>query len=63
VTLYDSQGKVVKTEQWKDDGHGTGTRCAAGIASDQSGRYFVSVELIEGPSDLPCDFTLIYAYK
>lgn len=63
VTLYDSLGKALKTEQWKDDGHGTGPRCAAGIASDQSGRYFVSVELVESPTDLPAEFTLIYAYK
>ena len=63
VTLYDSQGKALKTEQWKDDGHGAGTRCAVGVAPDQSGKYFVSVELTAALTDLPREFSLIYAYK
>jgi hypothetical protein len=63
VTLYESQGKALKTEQWKDDGHGVGTRCAVGVAPDQSGKYFVSVELTDPLTDLPREFSLIYAYK
>ena len=63
VTLYDAQGKPLKTEQWKDDAQGAGARAAAGVAPDQSGKYFVSVELIESPSDRQSDFSLVYAYK
>jgi hypothetical protein len=63
VTLYDAQGKALKTEQWKDESHGIGSRCAVGVAPDQSGKYFASVELIETSGDLPAEFSLIYAYK
>ena len=63
VTLYDSQGKALKTEQWKDERPGVGSRCAVGVAPEQSGKYFVSVELVETSSDLPAEFSLIYAYK
>lgn len=63
VTLYDAQGKALKTEQWKDEGREIGSRCAVGVAPDQSGKYFASVELIETSGDLPAEFSLIYAYK
>ena len=66
VTLYDAQGKALKTEQWKDErdeSKSIGGRCAAGVAPDQSGKYFVSVELVDNPSDQPAEFSLIYAYK
>jgi|GEM_PF-475074 len=63
VTLYDAQGKALKTEQWKDESRGIGSRYAVGVAPDQSGKYFASVELIETSGDLPAEFSLIYAYK
>ena len=66
VTLYDAQGKALKTEQWKDEGDESksiGGSSAAGVAPDQSGKYFVSVELVDTPTDLPAEFSLIYAYK
>jgi hypothetical protein len=63
VTLYDDAGKPVKTEQWKDAAQGGGARCAAGVASLKSGRYFVGVELMDNPGGLPVEFSLVYAYK
>jgi len=63
VTLYDAQGKALKTEQWKEESRAIGSRYAVGVAPDQSGKYFASVELLETSGDLPAEFSLIYAYK
>lgn len=66
VTVYDSAGKRMKGEQWKEDAFGaakSGVRAAAGVAPERSGTYFVAVELLEQPDGSPADFTLVYAYK
>ena len=66
VTVYDSTGKRMKGEQWKEDASGaakSGARAAAGVAPERSGTYFVAVELLEQPDGSPADFTLVYAYK
>jgi hypothetical protein len=63
VTIYDSSGHPVKSEQWQDTGEHGGSRAAAGIAPDTSGNYFVSVELLENPSDQQLDCSLVSAYK
>jgi hypothetical protein len=63
ITIYDSTGKPLKSEQWKDGAQGVGARCAAGIAPVKSGRYFVGIELMENPGGLPVEFSLVYAYK
>jgi hypothetical protein len=63
ITIYDSTGKPLKSEQWKDAAQGAGARYAAGVAPLKSGRYFVGVELMENPGGLPVEFSLVYAYK
>lgn len=66
VTVYDSSGKRMKGEQWKEDASGTsksGARAAAGVAPERSGTYFVAVELLEQTDGSPADFSLVYAYK
>jgi len=59
VTLFDSQGKQVKTEQWSDSGAKLGTRTAAGIAPERSGGYFVRIE----SQDTQAETCLVYRYK
>jgi len=63
ITVYDAEGKSLKTEQWKDGAQGAGARCAAGVAPLKSGRYFVGIELMENPGGLPIEFSIVYAYK
>jgi hypothetical protein len=61
VTVYDAEGKVVKGEQWQDpEGRG---RSAAGVAPEQSGQYFVGVEVMEAPVGAAPDTCLVVAYK
>ena len=63
LTVYDSGGKPIRTEQWKDGAQGSGSRCAAGVASVKSGRYFIGMEMTENPTRMPVDFSVVYAYK
>jgi len=63
VTLYDSSGHPMHSEQWQDSGEHGGSRAAAGIAPGESGNYFVGVDLPETPSDQPLDCSLVSAYK
>ena len=55
VSLYDETGKQVPTET-----HDAGERAAAGFSPVNSGQYFVSVDVTEGPEG---SFCLIYSYK
>ena len=67
VTLYDSSGKRMKGEQWKDEIKEGDlkpfARSAAGVAPEKSGTYFVAIELLESPDGSPSEFSLVYAYK
>ena len=63
VTLYNSLGYPVKSEQWQDSGEHGGSRAAIGFAPESSGSYFIGVELLEVPSNLPLDCSLVCAYK
>lgn len=55
VNVYDETGKLLTTDHY--DG---GDRAAAGFSPNDSGQYFVSVDLVEGGSS---SFCLIYSYK
>jgi hypothetical protein len=55
VNVYDETGKQVVTET-----HNTGDKAAAGFAPENSGQYFVSVDLVEGQEG---SFCLVYSYK
>jgi hypothetical protein len=55
VSVYDETGKQVPTET-----HDAGEKAAAGFSPANSGQYFVSVDLLEGPEG---SFCLIYSYK
>jgi hypothetical protein len=55
VSVYDETGKLVST-----DTHDAGDKAAAGFAPANSGQYFVSVDLLEGPEG---SFCLVYSYK
>ena len=63
VTLYDKLGKPLKTQQWQELGEHGGSRAAAGISTERSGSYFVGVEILDAPGDLPLDCSLVIAYK
>ena len=55
VSLYDETGKQVPTET-----HDAGEKAAAGFSPVNSGQYFVSIDVTEGPEG---SFCLIYSYK
>jgi hypothetical protein len=55
VNVYDETGRLLKTEHYEG-----GDRAAAGFSPNDSGQYFVSVDLVEGGSSIFC---LIYSYK
>jgi hypothetical protein len=55
VHVYDETGRLLKTEHYEG-----GDRAAAGFSPNDSGQYFVSVDLVEGGSS---SFCLIYSYK
>lgn len=63
VTLYDRLGTPLKTMQWQEVGEHGSSRAAAGIVAEKSGRYFVGVEILDAPTDLPLDCSLVIAYK
>ena len=55
VNVYDESGKLLRTDHY--DG---GDRAAAGFSPNDSGQYFVSVDLVDGAAS---SFCLIYSYK
>src|SRR5213079_915136 len=55
VNVYDETGRLLTTEHYEG-----GDRAAAGFSPNDSGQYFVSVDLVEGGSS---SFCLIYSYK
>jgi hypothetical protein len=55
VNIYDETGKQVPTET-----HSAGEKAAAGFSPENSGQYFVSVDLLEGQEG---SFCLVYSYK
>jgi len=55
VSVYDETGKQVST-----DSYDNGEKAAAGFAPQNSGQYFVSVDLLEGEQSTFC---LVYSYK
>jgi hypothetical protein len=55
VNVYDETGRLLKTEHYEG-----GDRAAAGFSPNDSGQYFVSVDLVEGGLSIFC---LIYSYK
>ena len=55
VSVYDETGKQVKTE-----GYNNGEKAAAGFSPENSGQYFVSIDLVEGEEG---SFCLVYSYK
>jgi hypothetical protein len=55
VSVYDETGNQVPT-----DTHNGGDKAAAGFSPANSGQYFVSVDLLEGPEG---SFCLVYSYK
>jgi len=55
VNIYDETGRLLITEHYEG-----GDRAAAGFSPNDSGQYFVSVDLVEGGSS---SFCLIYSYK
>jgi hypothetical protein len=55
ITVYDESGKPVKTDPFQDT-----SVAAAGFSPDNSGIYFVKVEIIEGGA---AEFCLVYSYK
>jgi len=55
VTIYDETGKPVKTDEYQDT-----SVAAAGFSPDNSGTFYVEVEIVEGAA---ADFCLVYSYK
>jgi hypothetical protein len=55
VSVYDETGKQVTT-----DNYDNGEKAAAGFAPQNSGQYFVAVDLAEGDAS---SFCLVYSYK
>lgn len=55
VSVYDESGKQMTTENYSN-----GDKAAAGFAPENSGQYFVAVDLAEGQEG---SFCLVYSYK
>ena len=55
VTVYDETGKLVKSDPFQDT-----SVAAAGFSPDNSGIFFLKVEIVEGAA---ADFCLVYSYK
>jgi len=69
ITVYDATGKPVKGPTWHDPlqekGERSGSRSAAGIVPNQSGKYYVGIEFVENSATQngPIDFSMVYCYK
>jgi hypothetical protein len=55
VSVYDETGKRMTTENYSNE-----DKAAAGFAPENSGQYFVAVDLVEGQEG---SFCLVYSYK
>ena len=55
VTVYDETGKLVKSDPFQDT-----SVAAAGFSPDNSGIFFVKVEVVEGAA---AEYCLVYSYK
>ncbi|MDR3401237.1 MAG: hypothetical protein P4L99_01970 [Chthoniobacter sp.] len=55
VTVYDETGKPVPSEPFQDT-----SVAATGFSPDNSGIFFVKVEVVDGAA---ADFCLVYSYK
>ncbi|MEP6671532.1 MAG: hypothetical protein ABJF10_20385 [Chthoniobacter sp.] len=55
VTVYDETGKPIASEPYQDT-----SVAAIGFSPDNSGIFFVKVEVVEGAA---ADFCLVYSYK
>ncbi len=55
VNVYDESGKPMKTEDYSN-----GDKAAAGFEPENSGQYYVGVDLLEGQEG---SFCLVYSYK
>jgi hypothetical protein len=55
ITVYDESGKQMTTENYNN-----GDKAAAGFEPENSGQYFVAVDLVEGQEG---SFCLVYSYK
>ena len=55
VAVYGENGKQMTTENYSN-----GEKAAAGFAPENSGQYFVAVDLVEGQEG---SFCLVYSYK
>jgi hypothetical protein len=58
ISIYDETGKPVKIDA--DHSFQDNSVAAAGFSPDDSGIYFVKVEVVDGA---PADFCLVYSYK
>lgn len=55
IAVYDETGKLVHTDNYSD-----GARGAAGFSPDNSGQYYVLINLVEGNESAYC---LVYSYR
>jgi hypothetical protein len=55
ISVFDENGKQVTTESYSNE-----EKAAAGFAPENSGQYFVAVDLIDGQEG---SFCLVYSYK
>jgi hypothetical protein len=55
ISVFDETGKQVTTESYSNE-----EKAAAGFAPENSGQYFVAVDLVEGQEG---SFCLVYSYK
>ena len=55
VTIYDETGQPVKSDPFQDT-----SVAAAGFSPENSGIFFVKVEIVDGAA---ADFCLVYSYK
>ncbi|HSI13657.1 MAG TPA: hypothetical protein VK961_16550, partial [Chthoniobacter sp.] len=55
VTVYDETGKPISAEPYLDT-----SVAAAGFSPDNSGIFFVKIEVVDGAA---ADYCLVYSYK
>lgn len=55
ISVFDEAGKQVTTESYSNE-----EKAAAGFAPENSGQYFVAVDLVDGQEG---SFCLVYSYK
>jgi hypothetical protein len=55
VTVYDETGKPIQSDPFQDT-----SVAATGFSPENSGIFFVKVEVVDGA---PADFCLVYSYK